>query len=425
MKDLAIKVENVSKLYRLGKREVGKTTLAQVAYSALSSSIRNLRRLYKLTHFEENESTADILWALRDINLEIKQGEIIGIIGGNGAGKSTLLKILSRITDPSQGKIELHGRVASLLEVGTGFHPELTGRENIYLNGTLLGMTKSEINRKFDQIVDFSEIENFLDTPVKRYSSGMYVRLAFAVAAHLEPEILLVDEVLAVGDLNFQKKCLGKMHDVSYEEGRTIIFVSHNLGAIASLTTKCLYLKEGKLIDFSNTTDVLNRYLSESYTLTSHWKTEQKTDYPLQIIAVKLFDIRGRATTTPQASEGFILEVEYEVRQNLRDSVVELWLYTAGGNHLVTLGDHDANVENRILRKKGYYRSQIHFPGNILNVGTYYVRVNSSNSLQTFDYNEAFSFRLEENQSFSPRTNRQGMILPMLPWKIIEYSPLP
>jgi lipopolysaccharide transport system ATP-binding protein len=202
-------------------------------------------------------------WALKDVSFEVKQGEVLGIIGRNGAGKSTLLKILSRVTGPTSGEVRVKGRIASLLEVGTGFHPELTGRENVFLNGAILGMTKAEIRGKFDEIVAFSEIEQFIDTPVKRYSSGMYVRLAFAVAAHLEPEILIVDEVLAVGDVQFQKKCLGKMREVS-EGGRTVLFVSHNIGAVANLCSKALFLKQGQINDFGPTTTVLEKYLSDS-----------------------------------------------------------------------------------------------------------------------------------------------------------------
>lgn len=257
MSDPIIQVENLSKIYRIGSREKVNRTFREAVVDMFSTPIRNFRRLHKLNKFnisQINQSNpldnpdSDIIWALKDISFEVRPGEVIGIIGRNGAGKSTLLKILSRITEPTSGEIRLYGRISSLLEVGTGFHPELTGRENIYLNGSILGMRKSEIDGKFEEIVAFSEIEKFLDTPVKWYSSGMYVRLAFAVAAHLEPEILLVDEILAVGDAAFQRKCLGKMGDVA-REGQTVLFVSHNMAAIETLCKRAIVLHESQKIE--------------------------------------------------------------------------------------------------------------------------------------------------------------------------------
>ena len=258
-----IKVENLSKKYIIGhNRNAGGAFKYNSLRDSLSHSARGIyQRLRHPLSPNIEHTELEEFWALKDINFEIKQGDRVGIIGRNGAGKSTLLKILSRITEPTTGKITLNGRVASLLEVGTGFHPELSGRENIYLNGAVLGMTRVEIKKKFDEIVDFSGVEKFLDTPVKRYSSGMYVRLAFAVAAHLEPEILLVDEVLAVGDAEFQKKCLGKMEDVS-KQGRTVIFVSHNMGAIKSLCTTTMLLNSGKIVNFDKTRLILPEYLN-------------------------------------------------------------------------------------------------------------------------------------------------------------------
>lgn len=246
MSDVAISVERLSKLYRLGLREETPDTLAGNLLSWLKAPAKNFKQLRSLTHFSPDDNSDDVLWALRDVSFEVKRGEVVGIVGRNGAGKSTLLKILSRITEPTSGRVVVNGRVGSLLEVGTGFHPELTGRENVYMNGTILGMSKVEIDRKFDEIVDFSGIEKFLDTPIKRYSSGMKVRLAFAVAAHLEPEILIIDEVLAVGDAVFQKKCLGKMETVA-REGRTILFVSHQMEAVLNLCSRCFLLDNGGL----------------------------------------------------------------------------------------------------------------------------------------------------------------------------------
>jgi lipopolysaccharide transport system ATP-binding protein len=262
MSDSIIKVDNLSKSYLIGHETQGYVALRDIVANNTKNFAKRLKyafsgkQLLGTHHVEE-------FWALKDVSFEIKQGEAVGIIGRNGAGKSTLLKLLSRITEPTKGRIELNGRIASLLEVGTGFHPELTGRENIFLNGAILGMSRAEIKSKFDEIVDFSGVEKFLDTPVKRYSSGMYVRLAFAVAAYLEPEILVVDEVLAVGDAEFQKKCLGKMDDVT-KTGRTVIFVSHQMGTIAQLCNRSILLDKGNLITFGSTANVINHYLQNT-----------------------------------------------------------------------------------------------------------------------------------------------------------------
>jgi lipopolysaccharide transport system ATP-binding protein len=277
MKELAIQAENISKQYRLG--EVGTGTLSH-----------DLNRFYHKLRGKEDpylkigeandrsqKGTSDYVWSLRDINFEIEQGDAVGIIGRNGAGKSTLLKLLSKVTKPTTGSFKVNGRIASLLEVGTGFNPEMTGRENIYLNGAILGMRRQEITRKFDEIVAFSGVERYIDTPVKRYSSGMYVRLAFAVAAHLESEILIVDEVLAVGDAEFQKKCLGKMGDVSKGEGRTVLFVSHNMAAVKSLCDRGIVLERGNIIYQGNSEDSVNKYLTTSSSTKSE-KLSDRTD---------------------------------------------------------------------------------------------------------------------------------------------------
>ncbi len=260
MNDIVIKAENIGKSYLIGHKSNEKyVALRDVITDKTKGLWSKIRNSQSHTHANIEE-----FWALKDVSFEVKQGERIGIIGRNGAGKSTLLKILSRITEPTRGSVSIKGRVASLLEVGTGFHPELTGRENIFLNGAILGMTRQEIKRKFDEIVDFAEVEKFLDTPVKRYSSGMYVRLAFAVAAHLEPEILVVDEVLAVGDFEFQKKCLGKMEDVSEKDGRTVLFVSHNMAAISSLCKKIVVLASGKISFEGDVESSINHYLDDT-----------------------------------------------------------------------------------------------------------------------------------------------------------------
>ncbi len=266
MADTVIKVENLSKSYVLSHQQGGYRykALRDVMADGAKSIAKTLNPFNHNAKRKTQNSNREEFWAIKDLSFEIKQGDRVGILGRNGAGKSTLLKLLSRITEPTHGSIEITGRVASLLEVGTGFHPELTGRENIYLNGAILGMERQQIKRKFDEIVDFAEIEKFLDTPVKRYSSGMYVRLAFSVAAHLEPDVLIVDEVLAVGDANFQKKCLGKMQEVSNDQARTVIFVSHNIEAIQRLCSKCLLLNKGQLITYENTNSVITQYLSSN-----------------------------------------------------------------------------------------------------------------------------------------------------------------
>ncbi|MDX5477723.1 MAG: ABC transporter ATP-binding protein [Cyclobacteriaceae bacterium] len=285
-----IQVSELSKRYRLGLKEKQSDTLVGQISQILLSPYDNLKRLRKLNRFgQEDES---VFWALKDVSFEVKEGEVLGIIGKNGAGKSTLLKILSQITEPTSGKIEIYGRVASLLEVGTGFHPELSGRENIYMNGTILGMTRREIDSKLEEIIEFSGVEKFIDTPVKFYSSGMKVRLGFSVAAHLDPEILIVDEVLAVGDFDFQTKCLGKMEDVA-GQGRTVLFVSHNLSAVKNLCTKSIILKDG-ILEFNGTTDkaIFNYLNSSSLLLKSEWKSSNSynnLDAPyLEIVAINI-----------------------------------------------------------------------------------------------------------------------------------------
>lgn len=275
MSDTAVRVENLGKKYEIGH---------QVQSDLRTSMMSKIKRLIAPT-----TNAKEDFWALKDVSFEIKKGEAVGIIGRNGAGKSTLLKILSRITDPTTGRFEINGRVSSLLEVGTGFHPELSGRENIYLNGTILGMKRKEIKAKFDEIVDFSGVEKFIDTPVKHYSSGMKVRLAFSVAAHLEPEILIVDEVLAVGDAEFQKKCLGKMDEVSKNEGRTVLFVSHNMSAVQNLCNKGILLHSGAISFIGNSEDAVIHYLSnfENSILKSFWKKQiNEVSKPLEIIEV-------------------------------------------------------------------------------------------------------------------------------------------
>ncbi|MDE3237068.1 MAG: ABC transporter ATP-binding protein [Bacteroidota bacterium] len=262
--NIAIKVNNLGKAYRIGLREEKSETLIDAVMKSLRKPFENFRNLTNLRKFKNDMGEEDIFWANRNISFDVKEGEVLGIIGKNGAGKSTLLKLLSRITEPTEGRIEIYGNVSSLLEVGTGFNPELTGKENIYLNGTILGLTKKEVDERYDEIVEFSGIEQFIETPVKRYSSGMKVRLAFAVAAHLDPEILIIDEVLAVGDAEFQKKCLGKVQSVASKEGRTVLFVSHDMAAIKNLCTRAILLQRGKIVADGAPAEVVDYYLKNA-----------------------------------------------------------------------------------------------------------------------------------------------------------------
>jgi len=327
-----ISIENLGKSYKLGAEAEKYPTFREAIMGAVKAPFRNLREL------SERASEDELFWAVKDVSFDVNRGEVVGIIGRNGAGKSTLLKMLSRITEPSQGRIVMRGRVASLLEVGTGFHPELSGRENIYLNGSILGMRKVEIERKFDEIVAFSEVEKFIDTPVKRYSSGMYVRLAFAVAAHLEPEILVVDEVLAVGDASFQKKCLGKMQEVAAGQGRTVLFVSHNLNAVQMLTHRCAYLKNGHLMAYGPTADVCHEYLNDGKSgptenIATVRRHAEHLGKRLRIVGI---------TPTPEYGSGFVpgeplrFQIEVDAKMAARGFRFGVTVLEPGGSPIFT-----------------------------------------------------------------------------------------
>jgi lipopolysaccharide transport system ATP-binding protein len=344
MTDTVIRVENLGKKYVIDHQK-------QERYSTLRDAMANRARALaqKPLQYLAQRRTAspqEEFWALKDVSFEIKQGDRVGIIGRNGAGKSTLLKILSRITEPTTGRICINGRVASLLEVGTGFHPELTGRENIYLNGAILGMSKVEIKRKFDEIVDFAEVEKFLDTPVKRYSSGMYVRLAFAVAAHLEPEVLIVDEVLAVGDVQFQKKCLGKMEEVG-KEGRTVLFVSHQMAAIENLCQRAVLLEQGRSIADDKTKIVISKYLErllgKSYTSLTE-RTDRKGTGDLQFISVSFQNKQGIGISSLY-SGGFVKFI-FSYKNNVRKDLRSLHLSVGVNNQM---GERIAIFSNNIV----------------------------------------------------------------------------
>lgn len=308
-----IEVKGLGKKYRIGKAEKKSETLVGSIINGLKQPLENLRKIRSLTRLNDEE---DIVWALRDVSFEVKEGEVLGIIGHNGAGKSTLLKILSRITEPSVGEVHIKGRVAALLEVGTGFHPELTGRENVYMNGTILGMRKKEIDRKLDEIVAFSGVEKFLDTAVKFYSSGMRVRLGFSVAAHLEPEILIIDEVLAVGDAEFQRKCLGKMQDVSTNQGRTVLFVSHNMGAVSSLCTRGVLLAGGKTKLYGTAQEVVDQYLSDSHSDIAV-KRNEEGEMSFRITKVEFIGRNGSQINEIISGDYLEIRVSYEGHKDI------------------------------------------------------------------------------------------------------------
>lgn len=313
-----ITIRNISKCYKIGRPPQKGEGLRHVLERAVRSPFNWLYSDSNVYNKKEED-----FWAIKDFNLGINRGEMIGIIGRNGAGKSTLLKLLSRITQPTRGSIRIRGRIASLLEVGTGFHPELTGRENIYLNGAILGMSRNEIKGKFDEIASFAEIDRFLDTPVKRYSSGMYVRLAFAVAAHLEPEILIVDEVLAVGDAEFQKKCLGKMEDVTYNEGRTIILVSHQMPVIQNLCTRCILMDRGYLIEQGDTTEIIKKYIQNGYNLAKKGLNNRKDRSGIgdvRITSIEMRDSLGNVISETVSGNDTVISLSYSARSGIRVS---------------------------------------------------------------------------------------------------------
>lgn len=376
----AIKTQKLSKKYLIGhKRQVSYMTLRDVVSYKLRDFTRRLHHPFLASSGQPLAGISDTedLWALKDVSIEVKQGERLGIIGRNGAGKSTLLKIISRITEPTEGRVSIKGRVGSLLEVGTGFHPELTGRENIFLNGAVLGMSKGEIDKKFDEIVDFAGVEKFLDTPVKRYSSGMYVRLAFAVAAHLESEILLVDEVLAVGDSQFQKKCLGTMGNFA-REGRTVLFISHNMAAINTLCERVVWIDDGKVLLDGLAQKVINSYLCESAQNASKkvWDEGKRPGNRLfQLVSVSVKNSAGELAREINISEGATIEIEYVVLEEKTQVHLSLVLFDASGYEVFgSLNNTDMEFYNRQLLR-GHYVSSCKIYGDLLNNGRYLVSI--------------------------------------------------
>ncbi|RIK23690.1 MAG: ABC transporter ATP-binding protein [Anaerolineae bacterium] len=365
----AIIVEGLGKQYHIGVQEARHDTLLKSAGAWLASPVNNFRRLRRLSAVDEGEA-ADVIWALRDVSFTIDRGEVVGIIGRNGAGKSTLLKILSRITPPSAGRVILNGRVSSLLEVGTGFHPELTGRENVYLNGTILGMRKGEVDRKFDEIVAFAEVEKFIDTPVKRYSSGMRMRLAFAVSAHLQSDILLVDEVLAVGDAAFQEKCLNKMEGVT-RVGRTVLLVSHNMQVIQRLCNRAILMQKGRLAAEGAPSAIVGRYLNDALAATTLEPVELGQQVRMNRLTVTQDDIP--AGEYLDSGRPFEVHVHYDILEPVRNLL--LGFNVVAGDGIALFRTYDMLTYGLGERAPGPYESVFQLPGGLLPAGQYFFEV--------------------------------------------------
>jgi lipopolysaccharide transport system ATP-binding protein len=432
----AVRVEGLSKRYRIGlKREIHDSLLGTVV-SMLKSPLSNYRKYRSLYKFDDNPSpevdTSDILWALKDVSFDVSSGEVLGIIGRNGAGKSTLLKILSRITFPTKGYCEIHGRVSSLLEVGTGFHQELTGRENIYLNATILGMKKREVDRKFDEIVAFSGVEKFIDTPVKRYSSGMAVRLAFSVAAHLDPEILIIDEVLAVGDASFQRKCMNKMEDVK-KRGRTILFVSHNMPAITRICQRVILLDEGGIVADGSPHEVTSTYLSAGTgsTAVKEWPDPLKAPCGefarLRAVRVKTED--GVVSEAMDIRRPVDIEIEFDVLKSGQIMLPHFVLRDQEGSGYFIAVDVDPEWRRR-SRPVGRYISRGRIPGNLLSEGTMFVGVallTLDPVMPQFDERDLVGFQVIDTMDGDSARGDYlgpmgGVVRPLLNWQT-EYNP--
>jgi lipopolysaccharide transport system ATP-binding protein len=417
-----IRVDHLSKKYRIGTRDVAYETFREALGKAAVASWRRIKG--------EKRSTDDFIWALDDVSFKVMPGEVIGLIGRNGAGKSTLLKILSRITEPTHGEVELVGRLSSLLEVGTGFHSELTGRENIYLNGAILGMKHREIDRKFDEIVSFAEIGPFLETPVKRYSSGMALRLAFAVAAHLEPDILMVDEVLAVGDAQFQRKCLAQMNRVS-RQGRTVVFVSHQLRAVEMFCTRVIHIDSGKIVNDGNPKDVVHQYLSggsNPLKPVREWPDPARApgNHQFRLRAMRVLDSGGEPRSSFYSSRPILIEMEFDLSFVHSAFKIGFELINEEGVVLFRSEHTDRGEQDWPILKLGRNKLQCQIPAALLNFGTYSVSpkatLHSITTILNGDPEIAFDVQLDHSESPLWSTERSadfpGVIAPCLPWKV-------
>jgi lipopolysaccharide transport system ATP-binding protein len=425
MNDVVIRAKNLGKQYALGDGRCWHRTFRTSMRDALTSD-------QDVDESPAYDSDNELIWALQDVSFDVRRGEVLGIIGRNGSGKSTLLKILSRITPPTSGWVQLVGRVGSLLEVGTGFHPDLTGRDNIYMNGAVLGMTKREIEKQFDAIVAFAEIERFLDTPVKRYSSGMHMRLAFAVAAHLKADILLVDEVLAVGDAAFQQKCLSKMDDVS-REGRTVLLVSHNIASILNLCDTAILLSDGKVLAAGNVQDVVDHYLSGSMSVQGetqiHSHDESRAGQDLSLQTIRIRDGHGRVTGSINAAHGCTVELDYVVHREIRGGQVSLELWNGEGVCVLCTTDLDCCPESKsALRPPGLYRVSCRLDPIWFRAGRYWISLGASvPGLRVLDEApHAISFEVVDTGSIEHKLaqGRRGIVAPTLKWNVSSLSPV-
>ncbi|MFP5221212.1 MAG: ABC transporter ATP-binding protein [Acidobacteriota bacterium] len=426
--DSIIKVENLSKRYRIGLKQEVHDSVIGAAISWIKAPLKNYRNLKALNTYLDDVDDDSVLWALKDVSFTVKEGEVLGIIGRNGAGKSTLLKILSRITEPTRGRVVIDGRVASLLEVGTGFHPELTGRENVYMNGSILGMRKAEIDRKFDEIVDFSGLEKFIDTPIKRYSSGMTMRLAFSVAAHLEPEILIIDEVLAVGDASFQKKCLGKMQEVA-RGGRTVLFVSHQLDAVATLCSRAILMSHGQVEMDGDVQSVIDHYISGVFTTAATSLRERTDRYGagcLRFTETWIEDEAGNRLSVARAGAPVKIVAAYEKvgEDLLGDLTVTFWLHSAKNVHVLEMSNKISGEEfNNSIPDKG--RLECYLPRLPLNVGSYFYHVflQSYGRIQDF-VRQAGTFDVEADDFYGTGKlpEQKWLLIQEYQWRIQELT---
>ncbi|OGW55644.1 MAG: ABC transporter [Nitrospirae bacterium RBG_13_43_8] len=439
-KDISVRLENISKCYRIGLKKNIHDSVGRAVIDFIKSPIKNYQYYRSLYKFDDvklgqrytDDIPSDVIWALRDVSFEVEQGQAVGIIGRNGAGKSTLLKILSRVTHPSGGHAEIRGRISSLLEVGTGFHPELTGRDNVYLNATILGMKKKEVDRKFDEIVDFSGVEKFIDTPVKRYSSGMKVRLAFSVAAHLEPEILIIDEVLAVGDADFQKRCLNKMENIG-QEGRTVLFVSHNMPAVARLCERAILLEDGMVVQDGPSQRVISTYLNSGLGTTAarEWsELEKAPSGPVaRLRAVRALTEDGKISDAFDIRYPIGLEMEFEVLKSGYVLLPHFVVKTEQGQCAFITVDQDPAWRGR-PRPAGHYASTAWIPGNLLSEGMIFIScycITLYPDTRQFAERNAIAFHVNDKlDGDSARgdyaKDMQGVVRPLLKWTT-QYEP--